>query len=134
MNTRDAVNAYKTDTVENAPPIKLVRLLYQACLKHIDIAARSDASDPNSPFIDALSCADLVVSELRLALEKDHAPEIAGNLEQLYLFVEDTLQRAMRERSTAELAGARNVLSTLLEAWTKIEVDAARSAPEAGAA
>lgn len=133
MNPQDAVHAYKTDTVENAPPLKLVRLLYQSCIKHIDTAARANPADPSSPFIDALSCADVVVSELRLALEKDHAPEIAGNLEQLYLFVEDTLQQAMRERSVDGLAGARNVLSTLLEAWTQVELDAgkARSAADA---
>lgn len=134
MNPQDAALAYKNESVENAPPLKLVRLLYQACIKHIDTAARSNPADPASPFIDALSCADVVVSELRLALEKDHAPAIAGNLEQLYLFVEDTLQQAMRERSASGLIGARNVLCTLLEAWTQIELDSAADAFEADAA
>lgn len=134
MHAHDAAQAYKNESIENAPPLKLVRLLYQACLKHIDTAARSDPADPSSPFIDALCCADVVVSELRLALTKEPAPEIAGNLEQLYLFVEDTLQQAMRERSTGGLAGARDVLSTLLGAWTQIEFDAGRALPEAGAA
>ena len=133
MNSHDAVQAYKNESIENAPPLKLVRLLYQAALRHIDTAARSNPSDPSSPFIDALSCADLVVSELRLALEKGPAPDIAGNLEQLYLFVEDTLQQAMRERSASGLVGARNVLSTLLEAWTQVELDGA-AAPGADAA
>lgn len=133
MNSHDAVRAYKTDTIENAPPLKLVRLLYQACLKHLDTALRADPADPASPFIDALSCADVVVSELRLALEKDHAPEISANLEQLYLFVEDTLQQAMRDRSAEGLAGARNVLATLLEAWTQVELDAGRAQSESAA-
>ena len=123
MNSHDAVQAYKNESIENAPPLKLVRLLYQAALRHIDTAARSNPADPSSPFIDALCCADLVVSELRLALEKGPAPEVAGNLEQLYLFVEDTLQQAMRERSASGLVGARNVLATLLDAWTQVELD-----------
>ncbi len=124
MNSHDAVQAYKNESIENAPPLKLVRLLYQAALRHIDTAARSDPADPSSPFIDALSCADLVVSELRLALDRGPAPEISGSLEQLYLFVEDTLQQAMRERSASGLVGARNVLATLLEAWSQVELEA----------
>ena len=123
MNSHDAVQAYKNESIENAPPLKLVRLLYQAALRHIDTAARSNPADPSSPFIDALACADLVVSELRLALENGPAPDVAGNLEQLYLFVEDTLQQAMRERSASGLVGARNVLATLLVAWTQVELD-----------
>lgn len=133
MNSHDAVQAYKNESIENAPPLKLVRLLYQAALRHIDTAARSNPADPSSPFIDALSCADLVVSELRLALEKGPAPEISGNLEQLYLFVEDTLQQAMRDRSASGLVGARNVLATLLDAWTQVELDGA-AAPATDAA
>ena len=122
MNSQDAVQAYKNESIENAPPLKLVRLLYQAALRHIDTAARSNPADPASPFIDALCCADLVVSELRLALDKGPAPTVSGNLEQLYLFVEDTLQQAMRDRSTSGLVGARNVLATLLDAWTQVEL------------
>lgn len=134
MNPNDAVLAYKNEAIENAPPLKLVRLLYQSALRHIDAAARANPADPSSCFVDALCRADAIVCELRLALEKDHAPEISNHLEQLYLFVEDTLQQAMRERSGAGLAGARNVLSTLLEAWTQVELDVARSQPEVGAA
>lgn len=132
MNPNDAVLAYKNDTVENAPPLKLVRMLYQAAMRHIDRAAASDPRAPNSPFIDALCQADAIVSELRLALATDQAPEITDNLAQLYLFVEDCLQTSMRKRSTDGLADARRVLATLLEAWTKIEVEARNAAPEAG--
>lgn len=132
MNPNDAALAYKLETIENAPPLKLVRLLYQAALRHIDTAARSDPKDPASPFIDALCCADVVVSELRLALDRGPAPQVSGNLEQLYLFVEDTLQQSMRERTTSGLVGARNVLATLLDAWTQVELDGAgTSQPDA---
>jgi flagellar biosynthetic protein FliS len=134
MNPHEAALAYKHETIENAPPLKLVRLLYQAALRHIDTAAHSEAGQPGSPFIDALCRADAIVCELRLALESEHAPEISAHLEQLYLFVEHSLQRCMRERTAEGLDGARNVLATLLEAWTKIEVDCKGAAPQVGAA
>jgi flagellin-specific chaperone FliS len=47
MNSHDAVQAYKNESIENAPPLKLVRLLYQAALRHIDTAARSNPADPS---------------------------------------------------------------------------------------
>jgi flagellar secretion chaperone FliS len=134
MDPRSAASAYKLETVENAPPIKIVRLLYQAALRYIDHAARCDAKDPRSMFVDWLGKADAVVTELRLALQQDTAPQIAADLEQLYLFVEDALQRAMTERDAGPLAGARNVLATLLEAWTQVELDAGPAANARGAA
>ena len=134
MNPNHAALAYKNESIENAPPLKIVRLLYQAALRHIDTAARCDASKPDSPFIDALCRADAIVCELRLALETEHAPEVSAHLEQLYLFVEDALQGCMRERTNAGLDSARNVLATLLEAWTKIELDAKSGATDPGAA
>jgi len=134
MNPNHAALAYKNESIENAPPLKIVRLLYQAALRHLDTAARCDAKAPDSPFIDSLCRADAIVCELRLALEKDQAPEVSAHLEQLYLFVEDTLQACMRERTSEGLDGARNVLATLLEAWTKIELDAKNGASEVGAA
>lgn len=134
MDPRAAVSAYKTDNIENAPPLKIVRLLYQAGLRHIDTAARCDPRDPASAFIESLSRADEVVTELRLALQKDAAPEVADNLEQLYLFVEASLQQAMQERSASGLVGARKVLATLLEAWNQIELDARRAGVDQSAA
>lgn len=133
MNPNDAALAYKNEAIENAPPLKIVRLLYQAALRHLDSATRCEAGDPGSPFIDSLCRADAIVCELRLALETEQAPEVSAHLEQLYLFVEDTIQRCMRERTVDGLEGARNVLATLLEAWTQIELDSKDAAPEVGA-
>lgn len=130
MDPRTAASAYKNDTIENAPPLKIVRLLYQAGLRHIDTAARSNPKDPATPFIDALSKADAVVSELRLALDREAAPEVADNLEQLYLFVESSLRTAMNERTHEGLDGARQVLATLLEAWSQLELDARQASAQ----
>ena len=134
MDPRAAVSAYKNDNIENAPPLKIVRMLYQAALRHIDAAVRCDAKDPSSTFIDALSKADAVVSELRLALEKDAAPDVSENLEQLYLFVESSLQTAMTERDGSGLTGAREVLATLLEAWSQLELEARKASAQNDAA
>jgi flagellar protein FliS len=124
-----AAEAYLSSSVENAPPIKIVRLLYQGAIRFLGQAALEDSQDPRSKFIKLLSDADAIVAELRLSLDANAgSEEVVANLESLYLFCEAEIQRAMLDRSAEPLAGAKSVLETLLEAWSKVEVEAARAA------
>lgn len=121
-----AAEAYLASAVENAPPIKIVRMLYQGALRFIIQAEGEDAAAPSSSFVQFCSDADAIVAELRLALDAGHgSPEVVGSLIQLYLFCERELQRAMIDRSPAPLAGVKQVLTTLLEAWETVEIKAA---------
>lgn len=122
MNPQNALDTYRRDSIENAPPLKLVRMLYQGAVRFLDRAMDCDAKDPRSQFVHFVARADAIVAELRVSLEKSHAPGIAENLEQLYLFCESEMQRAMTVRDTSTLPAVRKVLAQLLEAWTSIEV------------
>ena len=122
MKPDSAANAYREEALETAPPIKIVRLLYKGALRFLDRALAVDPADPGSEFVALVSRADAIVSELRLSLDAERAPQVAEPLCELYLFVEDQLQRAMRERDPSRLLPARKVLATLDEAWVKIEV------------
>ena len=124
-----AAEAYLSSSVENAPPIKIVRLLYQGAIRFLGQAALEDSRDPRSKFIKLLSDADAIVAELRLSLDRSAgSPDVVENLESLYLFCEGEIQQAMLDRSAEPLGGAKAVLETLLEAWSKVEVEAARAA------
>ena len=122
MNSKSAANAYKSEAIENAPPIKIIRMLYQGALRFLDRAEAADPNDPTSTFIDQLGRADDIVAELRCSLAPEHAPEICEDLERLYLFCESEIGRAMTERSSEPLGAVRSVLVKLLEAWQKVEV------------
>ena len=125
----NAAEAYLTSSVENAPPIKIVRMLYQGALRFVSQAGVTDASDPGSRFVELCSNADAIVAELRLALDPEATGgEVVDNLTQLYLFCEGELQRAMLERSTERLPSVKRVLETLLEAWQQVEVETVRAA------
>jgi flagellar protein FliS len=124
MQPHAAVHAYREEAFENAPPLKIVRLMYQGALRFLDQAAASDPRDPASPFVQLVTRADAVVTELRLALDASVSPHVAGELERLYFFVESSLQRALVERSIEPLPGARDVLAKLLEAWSQVELEA----------
>jgi flagellar protein FliS len=119
--TASVAGAYALANIENAPPLKLVRLLYQGAIRFLDNAVACDPGTPDSRFDHWLSRADDIVVELRLALDRAPAPQVAESLTDLYLFVEKELARARRERSVEPIAGARSVLVTLLGAWSAVD-------------
>ncbi len=120
MDPKTAAAAYKTASIENAPGIKIVRMLYEGALRFIDRARTEGPSVP--AFGTWVSRADEIVVELRCALRAEHGEELCTDLERLYLFVEDRLGSAMRDRVTAPLDEAHQILQTLLEAWRQVEV------------
>lgn len=126
MNPRSAVDTYRQDAFENAPPVKLVRMLYQGAIRFLDRAAECDAMAADSQFSHWVCRADAIVTELHLALRKEQAPEVSENLEQLYIFCERELHKALNERDAAPIAGVRKVLANLLEAWSTLEHSGAK--------
>jgi flagellar protein FliS len=130
MNKEQAAQAYKQASIENAPPIKIVRMLYQGAIRFLDKATGEDSQDPSSRFVEFVGRADDIVSELRLALDPTLADEITSDLERLYLFAEERIGNAQIERSVLPLADARQILVKLLEAWTEVELETTRVAGE----
>jgi flagellar protein FliS len=122
MDTKTAADAYRQSTIENAPPIKIVRLLYEGAIRYLD-RAETLADRPGLELTTWLHRADAIVIELRLALDHSHDGEVTRRIEGLYLFVEDEIAKAMKTRSADHVRNARSILATLLEAWAAVEVD-----------
>ena len=122
MRTQDAANTYRQESVENAPPIKILRMLCAGALRFMDRAASCDPQDPGSEFVHFVYKAEAIVTELRLTLDPEAAPEFVANMRDLYLFVDAELQKALIERSVEPLADARKVFARVAEAWSQIEV------------
>jgi flagellar protein FliS len=121
MDPRSAAGAYREAAFENAPPIKIVRMLYAGALRFLDQAAQETPGGPGSRWAVLLSRTDAVVAELRCSLDKNVAPDVAESLEQLYLFIEDRLREAQRTQDPEQVASARKVLVTLQQAWNQVE-------------
>ena len=120
MNHHAAAAAYRTSSVENAPPIKIVRMLYEGAVRFLDRAA---AETPGCPeYQTLLGRADAIVSELRCSLDHAPAPEVSRNLESLYIFVEEQIAAARMENDAERITAARRVLTTLLEGWEHVQV------------
>ena len=122
MNNQNAASAYREASFENAPPVKLVRMMYEGAIKHLERARRFDPVSDCAAFNEALGRADGIVSELRLSLETDVAPELCTQLEGLYLFIEERIALSFSERNADSLEACTDVLRTLLDAWRQIDV------------
>lgn len=119
-----AAIAYRTAHVENAPPLKLVQMLYEGALRFLEQAEAALAAEEGARFQERCLRTIAIVAELRLSLDAAQAPELAANLESLYLFAEEEIRNAMRTDSCAPLAPARDVLLTLLDGWKHLETGA----------
>ncbi len=122
MNPQSAASVYASTSYESAPPIKIIHMMYEGALRLIVQAEALDPETDAAAFSDRLNRADAIVSELRISLEPGHAPELSAQLNSLYLFVERQMREAFLERTAAPLRSAREVLSTLLDAWRAVEV------------
>ncbi|MBL4770063.1 MAG: flagellar export chaperone FliS [Planctomycetes bacterium] len=130
MNKQEASQAYLAATIENAPPIQIIRLLYQGALRYLGQANQVEQINSSSEFTALLGNVDDIVVELRLALDygTGNDDEVPRNLERLYLFCEDELSRAQVERSKEPLGNIKHVLELLLDAWRNVEVQSGRAA------
>ena len=122
MNTKSAAESYQRLSVENAPPLQVVRMLYQGALRFLAQAEQLKPETQRTEFQQALTDADAIISELRNSLDHDAGPEVAEQLDKLYDFCEAQLAKATLENSTEPISSVSQVLRTLLEAWNQIEV------------
>lgn len=122
MNTKSAADAYMRGSVESAPPIKIVRMLYQGAVRAL--AQAKAAGTESVEFQTRIGHADEIVTELRLALRPEFGAEQCANLESLYLFIQDRLVQARCDRESGPVDEAREILETLLEAWNQVEIQA----------
>ena len=114
---RRAFARYKTDRIETAGPMQLLVQLYERAIASIQFAERS----PERRRVELIR-AQSIVGELRASLRTDAAPELAENLESLYLFVQERISKALADPSACNrLKPARDVLATLLEGWRDCE-------------
>ena len=129
MNPRSAAETSRRHSIENAPPVKVVQLLYAGALRFLDQALASDPRDAGTTFAESLARADEIVIELRLALDASAAPELAASLKQLYFYVEERIAEAGTKRQHAPLGIARDVLAKLQQGWASIEIDPRAAEP-----
>lgn len=128
MQPNNPAAAYQETSLESAPPIKIVRLLYQSAIRRMEQAKRMQLPDQDGAFNECLAKADAIVTELRFSLDHNHSAQLCERLEGLYLFVEERIGLALGERNPMAVEAGIGIMRTLLDAWEQVELQTERAA------
>lgn len=122
MKTQNAAQAYLQSAVENAPPVKIVRMLYEGAVRFIDRAEHATVSGDLAARGYWISRTEAIVAELRASLDISLAPEVGNELDRLYEYCQHELAQAYLGQENSGLSNARQILSSLHKAWESLEV------------
>lgn len=115
-----AVSQYRTARVTTQSPLSSVIALYDGAIRFLRTAIAADGRRDIAGRGMALSRAHAIVTELRAALDHDKAPEVAGQLDGLYDFVQHRITEATVHGAASEVEPAITVLERLVSGWREI--------------
>ncbi len=119
MNDYRGIQAYRRTDLQTIGKEKLIVLLYEKMIEHLDAAADA-AADDRPEMTRRLNLAQRIVTELQNALDHAVGGDIADNLAALYDFVFREILQMQVDRDPAHAVNCREVLSPLLDAWSAI--------------
>jgi len=111
--------------VVSASPHRLVQLLYEAALSHLQLAQQllqlPEPDHAQRAIVDrALAKSVNIVTELRDSLDLTIGSEIPQNLDLLYEYIERRLLHARLKKDLAAVNESLSLLETLKAAWDAI--------------
>ncbi len=112
-------NAYRRTQAETASPERLMVLLFEAALRHIREGATELECDQRGSYRVHFSKASQIVAELARTLDATRAPELAGQLGPLYVFVCERLTRANLKGDPKLARDAERVFEPIADAFTQ---------------
>jgi len=122
VKAQDPVNAYKEIQIKTANQIRLIVMLYDGAIRHVNLALDAFAEGHrgydviNSHLIGAQD----ILSELMASLDFDKGGVLAKNLFSLYSFMNRRLLDGNLSKDQAPIVEVKKMLSDLREAWDEI--------------
>lgn len=114
------MNRYFEETIINAEPIDLIRLLYQRAIASVQDAVEHLRNRKIAERSAAIMKAYLVLAELMSALRPEAAPELAARLRNLYAYMQQRLLDANMRQTEPPLTEVLSLLTTLEEGWAGV--------------
>lgn len=111
------MNRYYEETILNADPIDLIRLLYQKAIACVQDAREHLRRKRIAQRVAAINRAYAVLAELIASLRAEAAPEISNQLRNLYFYIQQRLLEANVQQTETPLDEVLGLLTTLDEAW-----------------
>ena len=111
---------YRHNEIATSSQGRLIIMMYEGAVKFVNLAIEGvDNKDLSKKGIYINKAHD-IINELSLALDMKKGGEIAQKLESLYQFILHQLTLANIKSDRKALESILNVLTPLLEAWTKL--------------
>jgi flagellar secretion chaperone FliS len=122
VNTNGPGNAYKEIQIKTANQIRLIVMLYDGAIRHINLAL--DCFAEGHKRFDAINthiiAAQDILSELMASLDFDRGGTLAKDLFSLYSFMNKRLLESNMKKDPAPLTEVKSHLGELREAWDEI--------------
>lgn len=116
---KSAAQKYKNTAIQSASKEKILLMLYEGCIRFMKQALQClDAKDIAGRGMNIGRAFD-IVNELNNTLNHSVGGDIAKNLEQLYMFVNDQLTKANAYGDRKALVDGIKVMETLYDGWVK---------------
>jgi flagellar protein FliS len=118
MNQTMLRAAYVSSTIETMSPARMIVALYDRLTVDLERAEQAiSAADPSTAH-ECLIHAQSIVSELHDTLDADQWPA-ARRLKDIYVFLLFELVGANVDKDAARVAGCRDLVVPLRDAWTE---------------
>lgn len=126
MSYQNAYSAYQKNNISTASQGRLVVLLYEGAIKHLNSArnllGENAKLKPNQieQFGIHIQKSQAIITELQVSLDMEKGGEIAKNLMSLYLYFNEELLSANINQNKEKIDSVIKMLSDLAEAWRTI--------------
>ena len=116
------LRSYKETQIKTATPGKLILMLYDGAIKHLNQALQ-DMDNQHRRYDSISNClikAQDIIAELMISLDFERGGEIAKNLFSLYVFMNRRLLDGNIKKDRAPVEEVRTLLSELRGAWAEV--------------
>ena len=120
-NTETKVSTYAANDINTANRLHLLVMLYDSAVKFMALAIKKlDAGNIAEKGM-YVGKAIAIISEFRGTLDFGPDPELAKNLDNLYIFINDNLLQGNIKNDRKQLENALRITVTLREGWIELE-------------
>ncbi len=134
---KQPVNAYKETQIKTANQIRLIVMLYDGAIRHLNLALDAIAGGHRryDQVNNHIIATQDILSELTASLDFEKGGGLAKNLFSLYSFMNRRLLEANLKKDAAPLVEVKKHLGELREAWEEISTRKGleeKTAPDTG--
>ena len=118
------INAYKKDSLKadlaSASPHRVIQLLMQGALERLALSKGFIERKDYEAKSNTLTRVVEIINSLRDALDRDVNPELVDNLDSLYVYMIEQVNRAGKDMDTTKIDQVMGLLLEIKGAWDQI--------------